>query len=81
MPPESLFFKNIIPTFLPDRLRKGRTTLESTWLVIVSDYTNVTTAFEMTMNSKHRTEKLKTKSQKDIDTQKNENKGSKKPRE
>ena len=75
MPPESLFFKNIIPTFLPDRLRKGRTTLESTWLVILSDYTNVTTAFEMTMNSKHRTEKPK--SQKDIETQKMKTKGAK----
>ena len=34
------------------------------------DYTNVITSFEMTMNSKHRTEKLKTKNQKDIETQK-----------
>ena len=54
--------------FLPDRLYKGRTKLESTLLTIPSDYTNVITSFAVTMNSKHRTEKLKTKNQKDIET-------------
>ena len=33
------------------------------------------------MNPKHRTEKLRTKNQKDIEPQKNKNKGSKKPKE
>ena len=41
------------------------------------DYTNVITSFEMTMNSKHRTEKLKTKNQKDIETRKIKTKGAK----
>ena len=62
-------FKTQFLHFLPDPLHKGRTKLESTWLIILSDYTNVITSFEMTMNSKHRTEKLKTKKQKDIETQ------------
>ena len=64
--------------FLPDRLYKGRTMLESTWLTILSDNTNVITSFEMTMNSKYRTEKLKTKNQKDIETGKIKTKGAKK---
>ena len=46
-------------------------------MIILSDYRNVITSFEMTMNSKLRTEKLKTKNQKDIETQRVKTKGAK----
>ena len=46
-------------------------------MIILSDYTNVITSFEMTMNSKHRTEKLKTNNQKDIEIRKIKTKGAK----
>ena len=65
-----MFLKCNSYIFLPDRLYKGRTKLESTLLTIPSDYTNVITSFPVTMNSKHRIEKLKTKNQKDIETRK-----------
>ena len=44
---------------------------------MLSDYTNAITSFEMTMNSKHRTKKLKTQNQKDIETRKIKTKGAK----
>ena len=59
-------------SFLGDGLYKVRIILRSTWLIILPGYTNVTKSFDMTLNSKHRTEKLKTKSQRYWNT-KNEN--------
>ena len=40
-----------------------RTNFERTRLIIVPDYGNVIKSFTMTLNPKHRTEKLKTKIQ------------------
>ena len=50
----SMFF--IIKFLYFNRLQEVRTKSKSTWLIILPDKT-----FEMTLNSKHRTEKLKTK--------------------
>ena len=52
---------------LSDRLYKVKAKLKSTWFIMLLDYTNVTKSFEMTLNSEHGTEKLKTK---EIETRK-----------
>ena len=52
-------------------LYKVRTKLKNT-LIILLDYTNAIKSFEMTLNSKHRTEKLKIKNQRYRNT-KNQN--------
>ena len=50
--------------FITDCLNKVRTKTHNTRLNILTDYTNVIKFFEMDLNSKHRTEKLKIKNQK-----------------
>ena len=47
-------------------------------MIILPDYTSVINAFEMTLNSKHRGEKLKT-NVKDIETRKTQNTERRKP--
>ena len=47
--------------FLKNYFYKVRTKLKNTWLIILLDYTNITKPFEITLNSKHLTKKLKAK--------------------
>ena len=63
---------------LTDRLNKVRTILKTTWLITLPDNTNVKKSLEMTLNSKHRTEKLKTKNHRYRNT-KNQNTERRKP--
>ena len=52
-----------------NHLNKVKTKLKSTSFIF-PDYTNVINSFEMTLNPKHRTEKRKTRKEKDIKTRK-----------
>ena len=49
-----------------------RPKLKSTWLITLPDYTNIVKSNEVTLNSRHITEKLKTKDT-GTKTQKDEN--------
>ena len=73
-----LWDHNFYNAVLTDRLNKVRIILKRTLLIILPDYINAIKYFKMTLNSKHRKEKLSTKNQR-YKNAKNQNTERRKP--